>query len=83
MSLHVFGTVVTTQAVAVNNRGENDGTATTLQRIIRDGDLYSTVGSEAIPYALREVWLEGQGLELNRVVSHRGSQWKDREFKHG
>lgn len=83
MSLHVFGTVLTTRAVAANNRGENEGTATTLQKIIRDGDLYSTVSSEAIRYALREVWLEDHELELNRVVSHRGSEWKDREFKDG
>jgi len=83
MSLHLFGTVLTTRAVAANNRGESEGTATTLQKIIRDGDLYSTVSSEAIRYALREVWLEDEDLELNRVVSHRGSEWKDREFKKG
>lgn len=83
MSLHVFGTVLTTRAVAANNRGENEGTATTLQKIIREGDLYSTVSSEAIRYALREVWLEDDELELNRVVSHRGSEWKDDDFGDG
>jgi len=83
MSVHVFGTVLTTRAVAANNRGENEGTATTLQKIIREGDLYSTVSSEAIRYALREVWLEDDELKLNRVVSHRGSDWKDSDFKDG
>jgi len=83
MSLHLFGTVLTTRAVAANNRGENEGTATTLQKIIRNGDLYSTVSSEAIRYALREGWLEDSEVELNRVVSHRGSEWKDREFSDG
>jgi CRISPR-associated protein Cst2 len=83
MSLHLVGTVLTTRAGAANNRGENEGTATTLQKIVRDGDLYSTVSSEAIRYAIREVWLEDEDLELNRVVSHRGSEWTDREFKKG
>lgn len=83
MSLHLFGTVLTTRAVAANNRGENEGSATTLQKIIRDGDLYSTVSAEAIRYSLRDVWLEDDELELNRVVSHRGSTWKDREFGEG
>ena len=28
----------------------------TLQKVIRNGDLYSTVSSEAIRYAIRELW---------------------------
>ena len=48
MSLHVFGTVLTARAVAANNRGENEGTTATLQKIIRDGDLFTTVSSESI-----------------------------------
>ncbi len=83
MSLHVFGTVLTARAIAANNRGENEGTATTLQKVIRDGDLCSTVSSEAIRYAIREIWLEDKDLKLNRVVSHRGSEWQDKEFKKG
>lgn len=81
--MHLFGTVLTTRAVAANNRGENEGSATTLQKIIRGGDLYSTVSGEAIRYALREVWLEDESLEVNRVVSHGGSEWKDKEFGEG
>lgn len=83
MSLHVFGTVLTARAIAANNRGENEGTATTLQKVVRDGDLCSTVSSEAIRYAIREGWLEDDSLRLNRVVSHRGSQWEDKDFKKG
>ena len=80
MTMHLFGTALTTQAVAANNRGENEGTVSTLQKIIRNGDIYSTVSAEAIRYALREVWLQDEDLELNRVVSHDGSEWKDKEF---
>lgn len=83
MSLHVFGTVLTARAVAANNRGENEGTATTLQKVIRDGDLFTTVSSESIRYAIREGWLEDSTAKLNRAVSHRGSEWEDREFKKG
>lgn len=83
MSLHVFGTVITARAVAANNRGENEGTATTLQKVIRDGDLFTTVSSESIRYSIREGWLNDETTKLNRVVSHSGSKWEDREFGKG
>jgi CRISPR-associated protein Cst2 len=82
MSLHIFGTILTARAVAANNRGENEGNATTLQKVIRGGDLCTTVSSEAIRYAIREVW-QTDGIDLNRVVSHHGSEWTDKEFKKG
>ena len=83
MSLHLFGTILTARAVAANNRGENEGNATTLQKVIRDGDLFSTVSSEAIRYAIREGWMASDDLKLNRTVSHTGSEWTDKEFKKG
>jgi len=81
MTMHLFGTVLTPQAVAHNNRGESEGTVSTLQKVIRNGDLYSTVSSEAVRYALREGWLADNGVKLNRKVSHDGSEWVDKEFK--
>lgn len=81
MTMHLFGTVLTPQAVAHNNRGESEGTISTLQKVIRNGDLYSTVSSEAIRYAIRESWLDDDDLKLNRKVSHSGSEWADKEFK--
>lgn len=81
MTMHLFGTILTPQAVAHNNRGESEGTISTLQKVIRNGDLYSTVSSEAIRYALRESWLSDDGLKLNRKVSHDGSDWVDKDFK--
>lgn len=81
MTMHLFGTVLTPQAVAHNNRGESEGTVTTLQKVIRNGDLYSTVSSEAIRYAIRESWLADDALRLNRKVSHSKSVWTDKEFK--
>jgi CRISPR-associated protein Cst2 len=79
--MHLFGTVLTPQAVAHNNRGESEGTVSTLQKVIRNGEIYSTVSSEAIRYALREGWLGDKKLKLNRRVSHDGSEWVDKEFK--
>lgn len=81
MTMHLFGTVITSQAVAHNNRGESEGTVSTLQKVIRNGDIYSTVSSEAIRYGLRECWLGDASLKLNRTVSHDGSEWADKEFK--
>lgn len=81
MTMHLFGTILTPQAVAHNNRGESEGTVSTLQKVIRNGDLYSTISSEAIRYALREGWLADKELTLNRHVSHDGSEWTDKEFK--
>ncbi|MBI4661754.1 MAG: type I-B CRISPR-associated protein Cas7/Cst2/DevR [Verrucomicrobia bacterium] len=82
MTMHLFGTILTPQAVAHNNRGESEGgTISTLQKVIRNGDIYSTVSSEAIRYAVREGWLDDKGLTLNRKVSHNGSEWTDKEFK--
>src|SRR5271166_6176305 len=81
MTMHLFGTVLTPQAVAHNNRGESEGTISTLQKVIRNGDLHSTVSSEAIRYALRECWLADAELKLNRKVSHNASDWTDKEFK--
>ena len=81
MTMHLFGTVLTPQAVAHNNRGESEGTISTLQKVIRNGDLHSTVSSEAIRYALRESWLDDADLKLNRKVSHNASEWTDKDFK--
>lgn len=81
MTMHLFGSVLTAKAVAHNNRGENEGTVSTLQKIIRDGDIYSTVSAEAIRYSLRETWQIDGDDDLNRTVAHNGSSWKDKEFK--
>ncbi len=80
MTMHLFGTVLTPQAVAHNNRGESEGTVSTLQKVIRNGDLYSTVSGEAIRYGMREGWLADPQLQLNRKVAHNESIWADKEF---
>ena len=75
MTMHLFGTLLTPQAVASNNRGESEGNVATRQKVIRNGDLYSTVSSEAVRYAIREAWQADPNLPLARKVSHTGSEW--------
>ena len=82
MTMHLFGTILTPQAVAHNNRGDSEGgTVTTLQKVIRNGDLYSTVSSEAIRYAIREGWA-ADNEKVNRDVRKVPKDaWTDKEFK--
>lgn len=83
MTMHLFGNVLTGQGVAANNRGENEGNVSTLQKIIRNGTMYTTVSAEAIRYAIRSLWKEDRDVEVNRAVTFRTSDWKDREFGDG
>jgi CRISPR-associated protein Cst2 len=67
MSQHLFATIVTPTAVAANNRGEGDGsTLSTLQKITRGYDQYTTVSAEAIRWAYREYFQHHHGKETNR-----------------
>ncbi len=75
MSLHVFGAVVTYSGVAANNRGETEGNITTLQKLLWNGEVHSTVSAEAIRWAIRYYW-QKKGIQLNR-------QWDDDKSDHG
>lgn len=66
MSKHLFGLVVTGYGVAANNRGENDGNITTLQKLLWQGQVHTTVSAEAIRWAIRYYW-QRSGLPVNRV----------------
>ncbi len=64
MSKHLFATIITSTAVAANNRGEGDGsTLSTLQKITRGNDQYTTISAEAIRWGLRE-YLQNHHPEL-------------------
>ena len=81
MTIHIFGMILTHQGTFSNNRGEGESTTNTLQKVIREGELYSTVSAEAIRYALREGWQEQGNIILNRkTLDHRQVQIRDREF---
>lgn len=80
MTQHLFGAVLTPEGVGSNNRGENAGNVSTLQKLLRRGETYSTVSAEAIRYALREYWT-ASGRQLNRSVDGDGNAtWEDTTF---
>lgn len=78
MSLHIFGAIVTGYGCAANNRGETEGNITTLQKILWNGEVHTTVSAEAIRWALRYFW-QCKGLEVNRVWNDQKEdhEWKD------
>lgn len=81
MSLHLFGNIVTHQGTAANNRGENEGNMTTLQKVVWQGEVHSTVSAEAIRFALRNRMLE-DGQRVNRIWNEdsRLNEWEDPGF---
>lgn len=67
MTFHLFGNILTGYGTAANNRGENEGNITTLQKLLWKGEVHTTVSSEAIRWALRYFWQTvGNGHEVNR-----------------
>lgn len=71
MSWHLFGNVLTGYGTSANNRGENEGNITTLQKILWKGEVHTTVSAEAIRWALRYYWqTASQEYQVNR-------QWDD------
>ena len=78
MSKHLFGLVVTPYGTAANNRGENEGNITTLQKILWNGEMHTTVSAESIRWALRYFW-QRKGIAVNRVWNDETSdhEWRD------
>ena len=74
MSKHLHGMIVTPYGVAANNRGENEGNITTLQKLLWKGEVHTTVSAEAIRWALRYFW-EKAGNAVNR-------QWDEEKYDH-
>ena len=72
---HLHGAVVTPVGTANNNRGETEGNTTTLQKIVLNGEPYTTVSGEALRYATRR-GLQQEGLPVNRKFVEDGShEW--------
>jgi CRISPR-associated protein Cst2 len=63
--LHLFGNVLTHHGAAANNRGENEGNITPLQKLWWQGETHTTVSAEAIRWALRYYWQKA-GYRVNR-----------------
>lgn len=88
MTKHIHGTILTQYGVAANNRGENEGNLTTLQKILWKGQTHSTVSAEAIRFAMRLYWQrvyeesENPLLRVNRIwdESLQDSHFEDQAF---
>lgn len=78
MSTHVFGAIVTSQGVAANNRGETEGNITTLQKVLWNDAVHTTVSAEAIRWAMRYYW-QKNGLDVNWSWNDdkNDHEWKD------
>lgn len=91
MTLHVFANIVTKFGVASNNRGETEGNATTLQKLIWYGEPHTSVSAEAIRFALRRRMYDaadkdkdtGRPQTLHRWWDdeQRRNDWNDYEAK--
>jgi CRISPR-associated protein Cst2 len=78
MSKHIFGLVATPYGIAANNRGETDGNITTLQKLLWNGEVHTTVSAEAIRWAIRYYW-QRRGLPVNRewLEDDNDHKWND------
>jgi CRISPR-associated protein Cst2 len=74
MSKHLFGLVVTPLGTAANNHGETEGNIGTLQKILWNGEVHTTVSAEAIRWAIRYTW-QRSGKPVNR-------EWDEEENDH-
>jgi CRISPR-associated protein Cst2 len=62
---YLYGTILTGEAVAANNRGDNIGNTMTLKKVFHQDDLHTSVSAEAIRFALRYRF-QLEGLSINR-----------------
>jgi CRISPR-associated protein Cst2 len=81
MSLHVFGAIVTANGTAANNRGLTEGNITTLQKLVWNGQVHTTVSAESIRFALRRRFAESEECNRNYDEAGRLNTWQDHEFK--
>jgi CRISPR-associated protein Cst2 len=81
MSLHVFAAFVTANGTAANNRGLTEGNITTLQKLVWNGQVHTTVSAEAIRFALRRRLAEKEPCNRTFDDDERVNAWKDPSFK--
>lgn len=84
MTKHLFGIICTHHGTAANNRAETEGNITTLQKILWNGAVHSTVSAEAIRWSLRYGW-QRKGLTTNRQWQDELNrhEWADPDFRRG
>lgn len=79
---YLYGTILTGEAVAANNRGDNTGNTTTLQKVFHKDDLHTSVSAEAIRFAIRyRFQLELEDAEVNRTFNPETGKVKYKDDK--
>lgn len=74
---YLYGTILTAEAVAANNRGDNIGSTTTLQKVFVGDDLHTSVSAEAIRFALRHRFqLEGHPVDRTYDVETGATRYR-------
>ncbi len=81
MSLHIFAAFVTANGIAANNRGLTEGNTTTLQKLIWNGQVHTTVSAESIRFALRRQLAAQQPCNRTYDEEKRENQWADKKFE--
>ena len=83
MSIHIFANIVTDFGTAANNRGETEGNTTTLQKLIWQGGVHTTVSAEAIRFAARQSLATMEDAGTNRTFDEklRVNTWQDASFE--
>lgn len=81
MTLHVFGAIVTHLGTAANNRGLTEGNITTLQKLVWNGRVHTTMSAETIRFALRRWLAEQEPCNRTYDESERLNHWKDHTFR--
>ena len=83
MSQHLFAAIVTHHGTAANNRGESDGNITTLQKLLWQGQVHTTVSAEAVRFALRcrLAAYDSKGTNREWDEAARTNTWQDHQFK--
>ena len=83
MTRHVHITAVTPLGVASNNRGEGDGgVVATLQKLIFNDCLFSSVSADAIRWAVREYFQSNYPEKTNRTYDPVKSEYRFKDEKY-
>lgn len=81
MSQHLFAAIVTHHGTAANNRGESDGNITTLQKLLWQGQVHTTVSAEAVRFALRRHLANVEKTNRCWDEDKRTNTWQDHQFE--
>lgn len=76
---YLYSTILTSEAVAANNRGDNIGNTTTLQKVFHHDDLHSSVSAEAIRFAIRYYFQLEDAESVNRRFENGKLEYFDKD----